>query len=144
MRRLKAAGMCFLDNVKAREVWDISGISFNTRGLGFQEFVDLLWHLKFVEQQGDEILELVITVAWCLWFNINEARLGNARAQASAILHKACYLLEEFQVANFRLSSPVNNGEVRWAPPPESWYKINTDGAVFTSFHSIGISHYPI
>ncbi|XP_030959022.1 uncharacterized protein LOC115980967 [Quercus lobata] len=108
------------------------------------EFVDLLWHLKFVEQQGDEILELVITVAWCLWFNINEARLGNARAQASAILHKACYLLEEFQVANFRLSSPVNNGEVRWAPPPESRYKINTDGAVFTSFHSIGISHYPI
>nr|POE80305.1 hypothetical protein CFP56_14071 [Quercus suber] len=103
--------MCFWDYVKAREVWDIFGISFNTRGVGFQEFVDLLWHLKCVEQQGDEILEVVITVAWCLWFNINEARLGKARAQASAILHKACYLLE-FQVANFRLSSPVNNGEV--------------------------------
>ena len=38
------------------------------------DFVDLLWHLKFRQKMGDELLELVVMVAWCLWFNCNEVR----------------------------------------------------------------------
>ena len=45
---------------------------------------------------GDELLELVVTVAWCLWFNYNEVRQGKARQSGPTILSKAWYLLDEF------------------------------------------------
>ena len=28
--------------------------------------MDLLWYLKFVQRVGDELLELIITIAWCM------------------------------------------------------------------------------
>ena len=36
------------------------------------DFVDFHWHLKFRQKMGDELLELVVMVVWCLWFNWNE------------------------------------------------------------------------
>ena len=52
----------------------------------------------------DELLGLVITVAWCIWFNRNVVRQGKIRQSAAEILRKAKYLLEEFQTANFKLA----------------------------------------
>lgn len=45
----------------------------------FQKFQDFLWHLKFEYQVGEELLGLVVTVAWCLWSTRNELRLGKVR-----------------------------------------------------------------
>ena len=45
---------------------------------------------------GDELLELVVMMAWCLWFNCNEVRQDKAQQSGFAILSKAWYLLDEF------------------------------------------------
>ena len=65
-------------------------------GVHFNEFVDLLWHLKFVQHVGNEILELVITIAWNIWFNWNQVWQGKADQSASMIIHKARLVIEEF------------------------------------------------
>ena len=60
----------------------MSSICFDMVGDGvhkFQKFQDFLWHLKFEYQVGEELLGLVVTVAWCLWSTRNELRLGKVR-----------------------------------------------------------------
>ena len=74
--------------------------------------MDLLWYLKFVQRVGDELLELIITIAWCMcmcmcmcmWYNRNEVRHG------SIILQKARALLDKFQTANLKYIYMHNSG----------------------------------
>ena len=87
----------------------------------------------------DELLGLVITVAWCMWFNKNAGRQGKTPQLAAEILPKAKYLLEEFQTINFKLACHETNGIVQWIPATQSWYKINTDGATFVNTQSVGV-----
>ena len=55
------------------------------------------------------------------------------------INHKASSLINEFQVANFRpLTSTMKDLDL-WINPKPPWYKINTDGAVFTQQQAIGM-----
>ena len=42
-----------------------------TGGYSLSLSIDLLWHLKFEQQLGEEILEPVIMVAWSIWYNRN-------------------------------------------------------------------------
>ena len=56
---------------KAREVWQLFGLTFDTHGLVFHEFMDLLWHLKFSQRVGDDTLELILMLAWNIWYNRN-------------------------------------------------------------------------
>ena len=97
----------------------------------FQGFVDLLWHLKFVQHVGDDVLELTITIAWSIWFNRNATRLGKSSQNTSMIIQKARALLDEFQVANFQLSLLMVKDSGQWVCPKPPWYKINTNAAVF-------------
>ena len=71
-------GHVFWECKKAQEVWVLLGISFDPPELLAPDFVDFLWHLKFRQKMGDKLLELVVMVAWCLWFNRNEVRQGKA------------------------------------------------------------------
>ena len=87
----------------------------------------------------DDLLELFVLVAWCLWFNHNEVKLGKARLQGLAVLQKARYMLDEFQTANLKLSQTNPKEEVRWEPPSDLWYKINSDDVIFESTSSIGV-----
>ena len=64
----------------------------------------------------DELLGLVIMVAWCIWFNRNVVRQGKTRQLVVDILRKAKYLLEEFQTANFKLACHETNNIVQWIP----------------------------
>ena len=57
-------------------VWNLTSISFDAHKLAFPEFVDFLWHLIFGIRLVQELLELVVMVAWCMWFNRSEAQLG--------------------------------------------------------------------
>ena len=92
------------DCEKTQELWKLFGIPFEVCGANFPEFVDFLWYLKFGQKMRDDLLELVVMVAWCLWFNHNEVRLGKARLSGVAILQKARYMLDGFQNANLKLS----------------------------------------
>ena len=85
----------------------MSGILFDNCRVHFRDFIDLLWHLQFFQRVGNELLELVITVAWSMWFNRNAVRQGKARQTATTVLQKARLLLEEFQLANFQPSRTV-------------------------------------
>ena len=74
---------------KAQEIWTISGNSFETPGVNFPKFKDLIWQLKFEQRVKNDILELIIMVSWAIWFNYNEVRKGKARQIGQAILQKA-------------------------------------------------------
>ena len=74
---------------KAQEIWTISGNSFETPGVNFPKFKDLIWQLKFEQRVKNDILELIIMVSWAIWFNYNEVRQGKARQIGQAILQKA-------------------------------------------------------
>lgn len=69
-----------------------------------------------------------------MWFSRNECRQGRARLQSSTIV-----LLEEFQIANFKLPHLSSRKEATWIPPGPPWYKINVDGATFSITHYFGI-----
>ena len=45
---------------KAQEIWTISGNSFETPGVNFPKFKDLIWQLKFEQRVKNDILELII------------------------------------------------------------------------------------
>ena len=79
------------------------------------------------------MLELVIIVAWSMWFNKNAVQQGKARQTAPMILQKARLLLEEFQLANFQPSKTVIHDREQWTNPSPPWYKVNINGAVFVA-----------
>ena len=88
------------DCEKAQEIWKLSSIPFEVRGANFLEFVGLLRHLKFRQRKGDDLLELVVMVAWCLWFNRNEVRLGKARPPGLLFCrrHDTCWMSSRLQI----------------------------------------------
>ncbi|XP_050241300.1 uncharacterized protein LOC126690220 [Quercus robur] len=88
----KSSGHVLWDYEKTQEIWKLSGIPF-----------------EFRQRMGDDLLELVIMVAWYLWFNRNEVRLDKARLLGVAILQKAQYMLDELQNANLKLSQTSPN-----------------------------------
>ena len=92
-----------------------------------------------VQHVGDELLGIIITLAWSIWHNRNAARTGRARQTCTGIIQKATLLLEEFQIANHKIKLPIVPHHVTWSPPSNSWYKINTDGAVFNQLQATGI-----
>ena len=119
----------------------MSGIPFDNNGVHFRDFIDLLWHLEFFQRAGNELLELVITVAWSMWFNRNAVRQGKAQQPAATVLQKARLLLEEFQLANFQPSRTVMHDKEQWTNPSSPWYKLNVDGEIFANQHasSVGV-----
>ena len=122
------------DCEKAQEVWRISGLSFDAHDLVFPEFIEFLWHLKFGKCMGDDVLEFVIMVAWCVWYNRNAVHQGKERQACEAILHKAKIMLEEFQMANFSMAQPWPQDDVYWEALEPYWYKINVDETVFVGY----------
>ena len=132
-------GHLFWSCDQAQEFCKLSGIPFDNCGVHFPDFIDLLWHLQFSQRVGNELLELVITVAWSMWFNRNAVRQGKARQTAATILQKARLLLEEFQLANFQPSQTEMHVREQWTNPSPPWYKVNVDGAVFETQQASGV-----
>ena len=56
-------GQLFWECIKARETWTTTRLPLDTRGVHFREFVDLFWHLIFIQHVGKDMLELVITIS---------------------------------------------------------------------------------
>ncbi|KAL0010668.1 hypothetical protein SO802_005776 [Lithocarpus litseifolius] len=133
------SGHLFWDCIGAREVWTATGIAFDTNGVHFSEFVDFLWYLLFVQRMDLKLIELTITVAWCMWYNRNKTRLGSPRQTSHEIIHKARSILEDFQLAHLARPCLKDQTDARWSPPSHPWYKVNTDAAVFSNLQTIGI-----
>ena len=127
----ESSGHLFWHCGKTRDVWTLFEIPLDLNGVHFHEFIDLLWHLKFVQHVGNDILELVITFAWSILFNRNQVLPGKTRQTASMIIQKARSLINESQVANFWPPKLAVKDMDLWIKPKPPWYKINIDGVVF-------------
>ncbi|XP_075658928.1 uncharacterized protein LOC142628772 [Castanea sativa] len=88
---------------------------------------------------GQDVIELVVAVTWCIWYNRNKARHGSRRQSTNEILHKARTILEDFQAAHFKLPQLTSPSDARWVRPSYPWFKINTDAALFNDLRTVGI-----
>lgn len=88
---------------------------------------------------GNDVLELIITIAWCIWYNRNQVRLGKPTQSAGMIINKAKEVIEEFQVANFTPSKPIVKEADLWINPKPPLYNVNIDGAVFAQQQASGV-----
>ncbi|XP_075670467.1 uncharacterized protein LOC142640285 [Castanea sativa] len=115
------------------------GNSIDITRIRYKDFKDLLWYLIFIKHVNRDLLALIVIVAWCMWFYRNKTRLGNPRQPSREILHKACLILEEFQLAHFRKPHHRQAQDSSWVPSTYSYYKINADAAIFNNSVGIGI-----
>nr|XP_023899473.1 uncharacterized protein LOC112011331 [Quercus suber] len=132
-------GHIFWECNKARETWTLAALPIDTQAVHYREFVDLIWHLIFIQHVGKELLELVVTIAWCMWYSRNKARHGTTRQSSQEIIFKARCMLESYQLAHLGKPHHKEPADTRWIPPDFPWYKINTDAAVFSASKSVGI-----
>ena len=94
-----------------------------------------------MDSQGVKDWELFAIVAWCLWNNRNKVRHGGAGKICKSIAEEARKYRAEVWTA-----LPSNNRPSRpkiihkqWSPPPQGWYKVNVDAAVFKEQGTCGI-----
>ena len=92
----ETSGHLFWDCIKAHEVWTATGIAFDTNGVHHSEFVDFLWYILFVQRMDMKLIELIITIAWCMWYNRKKTRLGSLRQTSQEMIYKAHSILEDF------------------------------------------------
>ena len=85
------------------------------------------------------MLEFMISISWCMWYNRNKTRLGFPRQSSHDIIMKARFMLHDFHLAHFRYCNPSSAEEVRWTPSVFPFYKVNIDAAIFKSTKSVGI-----
>ena len=135
----KTSGHLFWDCRHAREVWAATGIPFDNMGVHYRDFIDLVWYLIFRQHVGQDVLELIITIAWCMWYNRNRARHGSPRQSSNEILHKARTVMKDFQVAHFACPRSMDPSNTRWVPPSNLWFKVNTNAAIFKNLGTVGI-----
>ena len=102
-----------------------------TQGIHYQEFVNQVWYLIFVQHTGDDTLEMIFMVAWCIWFNRNVVQHGSACQLATVVVQKARTLLAKFQGANHVITSPRMKMNDSWTLPMAPNYKLNVDDVVF-------------
>ena len=61
------------------KIWNCSGI-FQLSFVGlFPSFLDLLWKMMMVDDCEENIIDLVVTIAWSIWANRNEVRNGGKK-----------------------------------------------------------------
>ena len=112
---------------------------FETQGIHYQEFVNQVWYLIFVQHTGDDTLEMIFMVAWCIWFNRNVVQHGSACQLATVVVQKARTLLAKFQGANHVITSPRMKMNDSWTLPTAPNYKVNVDGVVFSHIRGSGV-----
>ena len=69
----ETSGHIFWECEAAHEVWVQSGIIFETQGVRYNEFVNLVWYLIFIQHVGNDFLEMLFMIAWSMWHNRNAA-----------------------------------------------------------------------
>ena len=78
-------------------------------------------------------------MAWGIWSNRNEIRVGGPRKSASGIAGWTLEFLEEFQVANHCIKIKNPEVVVGWVLSQQPWLKVNVDGAVFERQRAAGV-----
>ena len=124
---------------RAKEVWQCTKLKLRFDQTQVISFHDLLWQILMSGSHEEKDAELVVTVAWAMWFNCNEVRHGGRKKSAEALFQWARQYLQKFQEANQLAPSTVMPRVVGWSPPPSARYKVNVDGAVFSAQKCAGV-----
>lgn len=79
-------------------------------------------------------------ICWGIWKNRNDVRHGGKDRKGTAIVRSSIMLLDEFQTANTKQVKPRPHMSevIKWKPPQQGRYKVNTDGAVFAKRKCVG------
>ncbi|KAL0005544.1 hypothetical protein SO802_013105 [Lithocarpus litseifolius] len=126
---------------KAKDAWVCSKVIVRMGGDECGSFFDFLWQLVMTVRVEEDKLAQIVTIAWALWCNRNEVRNGGKWKTGMEITRWAAIYLAEYTAATKSTSFPRQMLELRslWTPPPASLFKVNVDGAVFSSQGSVGI-----
>ena len=97
--------------------------------------ITLYWEICFLGSKHSQVFYTLSEFSNC-----NKTRLGSTKQTSHDIIHKAHFILEDFQLAH--LTRPLFKEQVdtRWIPPSHPWYKVNTDAVVFSNLKIVGIS----
>ena len=82
---------------RAKEVWQCRKTKFQFDQTRVNSlFHDLLWQILLTDSHEEKDVELVVTVAWALWFNRNEVRHGGRKKSAVDLFQWSRQYLQEF------------------------------------------------
>ena len=86
-----------------------------------------------------ELQELFVILAWSLWFCQNKIRVNELDKVPRDVVTWANNFRLEFQSTKegMKVAKPKEN--LKWAPPPQRWFKTNVDGAIFKETNKAGI-----
>ena len=124
---------------RTQEIWAFSKLLPRNFAWPVLSFLDLLWFIVMVEQWDQSRVEKVVMVAWAIWQNRNEHRVGGKVKNGSAVIDGAMDYLLEYQACCMKVEENRPSFVEHWIPPPPQHYKINVDGAVFGAQKAAGI-----
>ena len=127
----KSSGHILWSCTIAKETWMEVGINCSILTQTPTEFFDVVWFMMNTE--GEKDWELFATVAWCLWNNRNKVRHGEAGKNGKSIAVEARNYWAEVRAVkpSFGRPSKPKITHKHWLPPPQGWYKVNVNTAVF-------------
>ncbi|KAK7851238.1 putative ribonuclease h protein [Quercus suber] len=104
-------------------------------------FLDVLENLQRFEDVQPGLIERFISVCWGIWKERNIIRTGGSSKPGRVTLKNSLGLMNEYQLANEGSRNPAAEPpeQIRWKPPSQGQYKVNTDGAVFANQRKVGL-----
>ena len=136
---VESSNHVFWHYARAKEVWLATNVELGVEVGEVNEFLDLVWYARNVKQWSAQALACLFTIAWGIWSNRNEIRIGGARKLALTIARWTMDYLEEFQVANHKIQVKKPMTDIGWTIPHLSCLKINVDGIIFERQRCVGI-----
>ena len=118
------------------QVWRAFGILVEDRLWAVVKGAD--W-LQQVWDLDVELIEMVVTIAWLLWFERNAVVHGKSSWFAGGIIDRAEYLLHEFKAANATMQQEGSAQIQNWQPPPIGKFKINFDASWKKKDKGVGV-----
>ncbi|KAK9988416.1 hypothetical protein SO802_028655 [Lithocarpus litseifolius] len=89
-----------------------------------------------------EVQELFAILAWSLWFCRNKIRVKELDKVPHDVVSWASNFKFEFQSMKEGSKAARPKENLKWVPrvpPPQGWFKINVDGAIFKETNEAGI-----
>ena len=119
------------------QVWDGDPQWQSRRGSSHSSFS----HLLSTVMESECNTELFAMIAWTLWFRRNKSSFSPPRIPLEQVLQHAYDGLQEYRSANQPARQQRPRQGVRWSASQAGFYKINFDGALFSTLDraSIGV-----